>query len=145
MAYCLCLLEGARLHDVFHVGLLKPFHREPSASTPPLPPNQDGCVVLALARVRRARLHHGVWDILVEWQGLPTDDATWEPRQSFVDRYPDFQLKDGLFAEEGRDVRAQEPAQVQAQAPSPAWITYQRRGRHTSGLEATIFYFLKMF
>jgi len=43
----------------------------------------------------------------VEWEGLSPDDATWEPRESFAERYPDFQLEDELFPEERRDVRAQ--------------------------------------
>ena len=40
----------------------------------------------------------------MEWEGLSPDDATWEPRESFAKRYPDFQLEDELFPEEGRDV-----------------------------------------
>ena len=69
----------------------------------------------------------------MEWKGLSPDDATWEPRESFTERYPDFQLEDELFPEERRDVRGQEPAPVQAQVPAPAWITYQRTGRRSSG------------
>jgi hypothetical protein len=63
-------------------------------------------VVLTPFRVRRACFWQGAWDILVEWQGLPPDDATWEPRESFVEHYHDFQLEDELFPEERRDVRA---------------------------------------
>ena len=40
----------------------------------------------------------------MEWQGLSPDDATWEPRESFAERYPDFHLEDELFAQAGRDV-----------------------------------------
>ena len=69
----------------------------------------------------------------MEWQGLSLDDATWEPWESFVERYPDFQLKDELFLKERRDVRAHEPTQMQEQLPTPAWITYQCRGRHAIG------------
>jgi len=82
--------------------------------------------------VRRARLQHGAWELLVEWQGLPPDDATWEPRESFVERYPDFRLEDELFPEERRDVMGQaQPAQApQAQAPQPApLITYRQQRR----------------
>ena len=133
VAYRLQLPEGSRLHNVFHVGLLKPFHGDPPASTPPLPPIHDGRVVLTPARVRRARFQHGAWEILVEWQGLPPDDATWEPRESFVERYPDFQLEDELFLEERRDVMGQaQLVHAPERAQPPLMITYQRR-RRTSG------------
>ena len=56
----------------------------------------------------------------MEWQGLPPEDATWEPREPFVECYPNFQLEDELFPEERRD--------VMGQAPQPApLITYRRR------------------
>ena len=40
----------------------------------------------------------------MKWQGLPIDDATWEPLQEFKDLYPDVQLEDELFEEAGGDV-----------------------------------------
>ena len=64
----------------------------------------------------------------MEWQGLSPDDATWEPRESFAERYPDFLLEDELFPEDRRDVRAQDPASVQEQPPAPAWITTSAGG-----------------
>ena len=72
-------------------------------------------MVLSPVRVRQARFQQGAWHVLVEWRGLSPHDATWEPRELFVERYPDFQLEDELFPEERRDVRAQEqqPAREQ--------------------------------
>ena len=42
--------------------------------------------------------------MLIQWHGLPEDDATWETLDEFRDHFPDFQLEDELFAQAGRDV-----------------------------------------
>ena len=55
-------------------------------------------------RVLCAQLRCGDWMLLVKWQGLAEDDATWEPLQHFKDLYPDVQLEDELFVGTGRDV-----------------------------------------
>jgi transcriptional regulator GlxA family with amidase domain len=55
--------------------------------------------------------------VLVKWQGLSSDDATWELLQDFKDLYPDVQLEDELFEEAWRDGMTS--------------VTYRRRG-HTS-------------
>jgi len=39
-------VEGGRLHDMYHMGLLKPLHGDPPTTTPPLPPVHDGRLVL---------------------------------------------------------------------------------------------------
>ena len=69
-----------------------------------MPPVQDGRLLPAPERVLRAQLRRGDWMLLVKWQGLTEDDATWEPLQHFKDLYPDVQLEDELFAGAGRDV-----------------------------------------
>ena len=42
--------------------------------------------------------------MLVQWVGSSEMDATWEPLADFIKQYPDYQLKDQLLVEEGRDV-----------------------------------------
>jgi hypothetical protein len=46
VSYRLALPDNARIHDVFHVGLLKPFQGVPPSAAPALPPLHNGRVLL---------------------------------------------------------------------------------------------------
>ena len=104
VAYRLQLPEGARLHDIFHVGLLKQWRGDLPTATAAVLPIQDGRLLPAPERVLHAQLHRGDLKLLVKWHGLPDDDATWEPLNDFKTLYPDVQLEDELFVGTGRDV-----------------------------------------
>ena len=104
VAYRLELPGGARIHDVFHVGLLKAFRGTAPDAPPALPPLRHGRPLLQPKRVLRSRLSRGAWQVLVQWANLPAADATWEPVDDFRAAYPTFQLEDELFPEDGRDV-----------------------------------------
>ncbi|XP_073363143.1 uncharacterized protein [Aegilops tauschii subsp. strangulata] len=80
VAYRLQLLAGARIHDVFHVGLL--------------PWGATGGHARASSGLRRAPPS----------RTSEEEEATWEQRDEFRQHYPDFQLEDELFAQAGRDV-----------------------------------------
>ena len=67
----------------------------------------------------RSQLQRGEWYILVQWAGLPSAAATWEPVDAFSEAHPMFQLKDELFVDGGRDVMV---GQI-----------YERRRRSASG------------
>jgi hypothetical protein len=65
VAYKLQLSVGARIHDVFHVGLLKKFHGEPPSAPAVLPPIHHGRACLEPESVTQARLARGRQEILV--------------------------------------------------------------------------------
>jgi hypothetical protein len=104
VAYRLGLPENARIHDVFHVGLLKPFKGTPPATTPQLPALHNGRVLLQPDRVLGSNIRQGRWHVLIQWSGMPSSEATWEQVDTFREAFPAFQLKDELFVGEGRDV-----------------------------------------
>jgi hypothetical protein len=104
VAVRLQLPPGARLHDVFHVGVLKKFVGPPPTSPPLLPPILHGAAVPAPTRVTQGCMARGVRQVLVEWEGEPSSAATWEDLDDFRARFPSFQLEDELDFEAGRDV-----------------------------------------
>jgi hypothetical protein len=104
VAVRLQLPPGARLHDVFHIGVLKKFIGTPPTSPPALPPTLHGAVAPAPARVTRGRLARGVRQVLVQWHNEPAASATWEDYEDFRAQYPDFQLEDELIFDGGGDV-----------------------------------------
>jgi len=103
VAYRLALPAGARIHDVFHVGVLKPFRGTPPNDVPALPPLRHGRPLLRPECILRSSLRRGEWFVLVQWADMPASEATWEHREEFQAAHPDFQLEDELFPE-GRDV-----------------------------------------
>ena len=125
VAYRLELPDRARLHDVFHIGLLKKFVSTPPTSPPALPPIHHGAAVPEPDRVTRARLNRGVCQLLVHWKGEPASSASWEDLDSFVARYPTFPLEDELLVEGERDVMwgrqyRRRPSVQEQQPPAPS-------------------------
>jgi hypothetical protein len=104
VAYRLLLTAGARIHDVFHVGLLKPFHGVPPSQPPVLPPVQHGRVLVDPDKVLKGRLARGRRQILVRWKGAPASETAWVDLEEFQAQYPEYQLEDELLVQAGRDV-----------------------------------------
>lgn len=102
VAYHLDLPTYSKIHDVFHVSLLKPFHGESPTTMANLPSALDGEVLPTLATILRARLNRGKWEVLVQWTGLADTGATWEDVQEFYNSYPTIELEEKLFFFHGR-------------------------------------------
>jgi hypothetical protein len=84
VAYRLVLPAGARIHDVFHVGLLKLFHGDPPAQVPALPPVEHGRVVVQPEKVLKACVERGRRELLVSWTGAPVAETKWVDLEEFV-------------------------------------------------------------
>ena len=104
VVYKLALPAGARIHDVFHVGLLKPFHGDLPEEIPSLPPLLHGRAVVQPDQVLRSRLARGQRELLVRWKNAPATETSWVTLAEFRELFPKFQLEDELLIQEGRDV-----------------------------------------
>ena len=93
------------MHDVFHVGLLKPFIGEPPEQVKPLPPIHHGHACSEPEKVLRGRLARGTYELLVQWKGADATAASWVPLSEFRSLCPTFQLEDELLLQQERDVK----------------------------------------
>jgi hypothetical protein len=83
VAYRLMLPVIARIHDVFHVGLMKHFHGTPPVQTPPLPPIEHGRVVVLPEKVPNSRIARGKRQLLVRWKYAPAAESAWVDLEDF--------------------------------------------------------------
>jgi hypothetical protein len=90
VAYKLQLVEGAHIHNVFHVGLLKNYVGEEPTGPAVLPHIHHGRACLEPAEVR------GHVEFLVQWAGQSVAAATWIDMEEFQRLYPSFKLADDL-------------------------------------------------
>ncbi|KAF8650207.1 hypothetical protein HU200_064063 [Digitaria exilis] len=88
----------AKIHDVFHVFLLKPFEGVPPVTVSPLPDLLHGRVAPTPEKVLKARLNRSDWELLIQWVGRTAADASWEPFLEFKATYRSVQLADDLLS-----------------------------------------------
>ncbi|KAJ3702949.1 hypothetical protein LUZ61_006654 [Rhynchospora tenuis] len=120
VAYRLELPANVRIHDVFHVSLLKPFTGTPPSQLLPLPPLHHGQIIREPSAVTSTRRRDNKLEILVEWKNLNKSDASWEDFNWFKDQYPSFQLEDELLTQAGGSVTDPHWGQVYTRKHKPA-------------------------
>jgi hypothetical protein len=73
----------------------------PPSALPPLPIVHNGATVPEPECVIKARLAHGVRQVLVRWKDESAASTTWEDLDSFTAHFPAFQLEDELTLDGG--------------------------------------------
>ncbi|KAK0571245.1 hypothetical protein LWI29_013061 [Acer saccharum] len=109
VAYKLELPFTSRLHPVFHVTVLKKRVGNPSIISSDLPAfdTEGNLLIRPVTALRDRNWKKGrgmtkVWQVLVQWQGVPTEEATWEDYDEMVERFPNFSLEDkGILEKRG--------------------------------------------
>lgn len=112
VAYELELPPEARIHNVFHVSKLKPFHGLPPTQAPVLPPSatstQWELKPLKILGHRVLRTDKGDYSqLLIQWDGLSVDEATWEDKATFHNSFAVDNLEDKVGVDQGVMLLAQ--------------------------------------
>jgi len=88
VAFKLGLPKNMRVHDVFHVSLLKPYSPDPHHSPPPPPDVVDGELEYTVERVLdhrdRRQGRRLVREYLIRWTGYGPEHNTWEPQSNMA-------------------------------------------------------------
>jgi hypothetical protein len=119
IAYKLQLPASAKIHDVFHVGLLKAYRSEESTAPGSLPPVRHGRACLEPSNVLKSRMARGQLELLVSWTGQVASEATWIPTDEFRTLYPSYQLEDELLLQGGKSCTAGTDPGGSSQGPWP--------------------------
>ena len=116
VAYRLKLPSHSRIHPVFHVSLLKTFVGDPAtANADPLPTmasDEPAATPLTIFDSKIVPSEDGPRRmVLVQWEGLSHDDASWEDWQQLKERH---NLEDKVLSEErGDDMNVEHEAMQQ--------------------------------
>jgi hypothetical protein len=97
VAYKLQLPTGTKIHNVFHVGLLKPYRGEELTAPGSLPPVHHGRACLEPSNVLKSRMARGQLELLVSWTSQAASEAIWILADEFRIMYLSYQLTDELL------------------------------------------------
>ncbi|GJV37156.1 retrotransposon-related protein [Tanacetum coccineum] len=95
VAYKLQLPDHVKIHPVFHISQLKKCRSE-AVNMGTFPCNDNGLLAVepqaVLDRRMQKKNNKAVVYLLIQWLNGTKDDATWEPAEEFIKRFPDFSL-----------------------------------------------------
>lgn len=115
VAYKLKLPTSSKVHPVFHVSLLKPYFGPPVTEPednhtvpPPSTPLPRGILST------RTSLVNGQpqTQVLIDWEGFPPEEATWEVWDHILQQYPDLEDKVNFNGEADDTTQPREEVQV---------------------------------
>ncbi|XP_047954074.1 uncharacterized protein LOC125200478 [Salvia hispanica] len=121
VAYRLELPEGSKIHNVFHVSLLRPFVHESSQLIPATLPMDFSAShpLVRSVRVleRRSVFRNGVVEDqgLVEWDDGVPDKPSWEPMEVISKRFPYLLEDKESLKPRGVDTSTLEPPQEEVE------------------------------
>ncbi|CAA0819827.1 Unknown protein, partial [Striga hermonthica] len=133
--YRLELPESSQIHPVIHVSQLKRSLGEAQKYCEELPTTAtDGRAIIRpkqaieYRKVKRAGRYR--WEVLVDWEELPPEEATWEDLEEIRGQFPNFILEDKESLEgDGNDA---EGARQLKNAASRAYHVRRRQARATA-------------
>jgi len=109
VAYKLLLPSSTHIHPVFHVSALKKCEGPPQPACLPesLILNEKGCPLQLQSLLGNCMIKKNAQcqeEVLIQWQGMTTEEATWERFSDKQRQYPHFNLEDKvLFNGGGND------------------------------------------
>lgn len=92
VAYRLDLPPGSKIYPVFHVSLLKKQlgAQDRTLSSLPSIVDESGELQPQPSAILKHRRTGHKCEMLIQWDGLPASEATWEEESSFMARFPHF-------------------------------------------------------
>ncbi|KFK24528.1 hypothetical protein AALP_AAs46225U000100, partial [Arabis alpina] len=108
VAYKLKLPVGSKIHNTFHVSLLKPaIGSSLEPATLPTQLTDERVLEVAPEAHMGFRIHPitGQEEVLIKWKELPEHDSTWEWTRVMAEQFPEFDLEDKVLFKAPGNVR----------------------------------------
>jgi len=118
VAFKLKLPDTSRIHLVFHVSQLKPFHGPINDIITPLPNHTTTLLPYPVAVLDWRTTPDSPTQVLIQWSNAFPEDSTLEDLVAMKAAYPDLHLEDKVLVQEEGDVteEMQQPNEEEIEA-----------------------------